>query len=156
MDKDEPYEGISNDYAICFMWYAMQQQERMAVLDSSIKELQRRYNDPAERKKMSPADTSGLAEKRVEFGAAFDRALEKLDRCVSLLPWSMQPVLLRHQILMRFDQPKMAEERARKLLLLYPENNELRQMIAQALDAQGKRREAQEMMQSVPLPGTGG
>jgi len=137
-DVDEPYEGIYNDYVICFMWLAMQLQDRMASVDAEIKELQ---------KKPSPQDTQALALKRVQFNTDFNKAVANLDKCVGLMPWNMQPILLRQQILMKFEKPAMAEERARKLIALYPDNQQLRSMLVQALEAQGKRKEAQEFLQ---------
>jgi predicted Zn-dependent protease len=63
------------------------------------------------------------------------------------MPWNMQPVALRQQILMKLDKAAMAEERARKLIAQFPDNAQLRSMLVQALEAQGKRKEAQEILQ---------
>jgi hypothetical protein len=137
-DVDEAYDGIYNDYVICFMWLSMQLEERMTGIDRDIKDT---------RKKMAPQDSVGFAAKLAQFNADFDRAVSSLDKCISLMPWNMQPVLLRHQILIKFDKPAMAEERARKLIALYPDNTQLRSMLVQSLEAQGKRKEAQEVLQ---------
>ena len=137
-DVDEAYEGIYNDYVICFMWFSMQLQDRMNSIDQEIKELQKKTPAP---------DTSLLAAKRAQFTADFDRAIAALDKCVGLVPWNMQPVSLRQQILIKFNKPAMAEQRARKLVALYPDNAQLRSMLVQALEAQGKRKEAEEFLQ---------
>jgi predicted Zn-dependent protease len=144
IDKDEPYDGIINDYTICFLYYAMALQERMAALDSEIKSLE--TTAAAAPRKAVRADSMALAEKRARFSADFDHVVGKLDRCVSLMPWNMQPIHYRHEFLMKFREPKMAEERARKLLLIDPADAQLRRLLAQALDAQGKRKEALELL----------
>ena len=82
-----------------------------------------------------------LPQKRARFDADFGRVVQKLDRCVSLMPWNMQPVRYRHDFLMGFKEAKMAEERVRSLLLADPSDAQLRRLLAQALDAQGKRTE---------------
>ena len=56
-----------------------------------------------------------------------------------------QPIMLRQQILIKFNQPKMAEERLRRLMELNPQEPQLRDLLAQALEAQGKRAEAQNL-----------
>ncbi|MCU0608568.1 MAG: DUF2723 domain-containing protein [Chitinispirillaceae bacterium] len=150
-DRDEPYEGISNDYAISFMWLAMQLQEKMTVNDNEIKSLRAAS---AGRKR---ADTAILAAKKTEFDGMFDNCVRQLDRCVSLMPWNNQPIMLRQQILLRFEKAAMAEERARALLAKDPGSTRLRDLLAQALEAQGKRKEVQELLQGMPaLPGLGG
>jgi hypothetical protein len=147
IDKDEPYEGIINDYTICFLYFAMTLQERMTALDSEIKSLEKTAAAPGARQKTArAADSTALAQKRIRFAADFDRVLQKLDRCVSLMPWNMQPIHYRHEFLLKFSQPKMAEARARKLLSLDPADTQLRRLLAQALDAQGKRKEAMELL----------
>ncbi|MBN2188350.1 MAG: hypothetical protein JW699_02765, partial [Chitinispirillaceae bacterium] len=143
IDKDEPYAGIVNDYTVCFLYYAMALQERLAALDKEIASLETAAASP---EKNVRADSAALAGKRALFRAGFDRVVGKLDRCVSLMPWNMQPVHYRHEFLMKFREPKMAEERVQKLLLIDPSDAQLRKFLAQALDAQGKRKEAMEIL----------
>jgi hypothetical protein len=149
-DRDEPYEGIANDYTICFLYFAMQLQDRLSTLGDEIKTLEKMAvaaPASAKQKKTVLKDTLLLPEKRAAFNADFDRVVRNLDRCVSIMSWNMQPVHFRHQFLLKFNQPKMAEERARKLLTADPSNSQLRDFLAQALDAQGKRKEAMELLQ---------
>jgi hypothetical protein len=143
IDKDEPYTGIVNDYTVCFLYYAMAIQERMTALDKEIASMETAAAAP---KKGFRTDSTALAGKRALFSADFDRVVGKLDRCVSLMPWNMQPVHYRHEFLMKFKAPKMAEERVRKLLVIDPADEQLRKFLAQALDAQGKRKEALELL----------
>jgi hypothetical protein len=147
IDKDEPYEGIANDYTICFLYLATSLQERLTALDSDIKNLQKSAAAPVKGKKTASPDPALLSEKLTAFNADFDRVTRNLDRCVSLMTWNMQAIQFRHQFLMRFDRPKMAEDRARKLMIADPTNPQLREFAAQALDAQGKRKEAMELLQ---------
>jgi predicted Zn-dependent protease len=60
----------------------------------------------------------------------------------------MQPIMLRQQILMKFHQPKMAEDRLRPLLGVSPKEMQIRDLLGQALEAQGKRAEAESLFQS--------
>ena len=128
----------------------MQLQDRLSTLGDEIKTLEKMAvaaPASAKQKKTVLKDTLLLPEKRAAFNADFDRVVRNLDRCVSIMSWNMQPVHFRHQFLLKFNQPKMAEERARKLLTADPSNSQLRDFLAQALDAQGKRKEAMELLQ---------
>jgi hypothetical protein len=147
IDKDEPYEGIANDYTICFLYLAMQLQERLTTLGDEIKALEKAATAPAA-KKAAAADTALLAAKLAAFNADFKRVVKNCDRCVSLMSWNMQAIHFRHQFLLKFNQPKMAEERVRRLLAADPSNTQLRNLLAQSLDAQGKRKEALELLQN--------
>jgi hypothetical protein len=160
IDKDEPYDGIGSDYGMCFMWYSMQLQERMAALEPEIKDVERRLEDPSPkvRKTVTPADSIAMVEKRRQSTADFDKAVNAMDRCVDLMTWNMQPIQIRQQILLKYSKGKMAEDRIRALLKTNPDNSQLRDLLVQALEAQGKRKEAQEFLQGgVPmLPGSKG
>ena len=150
IDKDEPYDGISNDYAISFLYFAMSLQDRMAAVDGEIKALEKKMAEPSSARKKEADrlnDSLALSQKLTAFSTDFDRVVKKLDRCVSLMSWNMQPIHYRHEFLLKFKEPKMAEERVRKLMLAYPANSQLLTLLAQALDAQGKRREARELLQ---------
>jgi predicted Zn-dependent protease len=139
------------------MWYSMQLQERMVVLDREIKDLRQKLGDPKARKSVTPADSAGLAEKQLTFASDMGKAVKSMDRCVDLMTWNMQPIQIRQQILLKFDQAKMAEDRVRALLKADPNNSQLRDLLVQTLEAQGKRKEAQQFLQGgVPmLPGAG-
>jgi hypothetical protein len=147
--RDEPYAGISNDYSICFLWLGYNLQERLSALEGEINAAEGSDTAVASGRKAAPQrDTTGLGEKRLAFKTYFDEAIRELDRCVSLMPWSMQPIMLRQQILLKFHQPKMAEERLRPLLGVNPKEMQIRELLGQALEAQGKRAEAESLYQS--------
>ena len=148
-ERDEPYSGIGSDYSTCFLWLGYNLMERMTALDAEIKSGEAGDTTGIAGKKASPKrDTAGLGEKQLAFKQDFDRAIKELDRCVSLMPWSMQPIMLRQQILMKFHQPKMAEDRLRPLLGVSPKEMQIRDLLGQALEAQGKRAEAESLFQS--------
>jgi len=152
-ERDEPYAGIANDYSICFLWLGYNLQERMTALDAEIKVAEGGDTTGMAGRKAPKGDTAGLGEKKAAFSKEFNQAVHELDRCVAIMPWSMQPILLRHQILMRFHQPKLAEERLRPLMGLNPREAQIRDLLGQALEAQGKRAEAESLFQSAS-PGT--
>jgi hypothetical protein len=150
-DKDEPYEGIATDYAVCFLWYGMQMQEQMNQLDAELKAMQNSTDSAKPIKIALPADTTTIAAKKAAINALFDRTLEKLDKCITSISWNMQPIILRHQIIMKFGEPSMAEERLKKLITADPDNAQLREMLAQALQAQGKKNDLQKLFDGSPL-----
>ena len=152
MDKDEPYDGIATDYAVCFLWYGMQMQERLNQLDTELKALQNSADSAKAKKAVVPADTAAIAAKKAAIKAIFNTTLEKLDRCIASISWNMQPIILRHQIIMKFGEPSMAEERLKKLIAADPANAQLRDMLAQALQAQGKQNDLQKLFDEAPAP----
>ncbi|MBN2036014.1 MAG: DUF2723 domain-containing protein [Chitinispirillaceae bacterium] len=139
IDKDEPYEGIAADYAVCFLWYGMTMNERIDELDKAI-------NDTASK------DSTLAAELRAQQKDYYDKTLDKLDKCISLITWNMQPIMLRHRIIMKYGTPALAEEKLLPLYAADPSNTQLRDLLAQALEAQGKKEELQKLMQDAPLP----
>jgi predicted Zn-dependent protease len=146
--RDEPYAGIANDYSICFLWLGYNLQERMSALDAEIKAATSPDTAGAAGKRAAPkGDTAGLGEKQLTFKNYFDEAIRELDRCVALMPWSMQPIELRQQILLKFHQPKMAEERLRALMGKNPKGMQIRELLGQALEAEGKRAEAESLFE---------
>ena len=154
-ERDEPYAGIANDCSICFLWLGYNLQERLGLLDTEIKSGASPDTAGIGGKKAAPRrDTTGLGEKQLTFKKEFDLAIRELDRCVSIMPWNMQPIMLRQQILMKFHQPKMAEDRLRPLLDVNPKEMQIRDYLGQALEAQGKRAEAESLFQGL-IP-TGG
>ncbi|MBN1129116.1 MAG: DUF2723 domain-containing protein [Chitinispirillaceae bacterium] len=151
-DKDEPYIGIATDYAVCFLWYAMHLRDNMEAIEAAINTAK---NPAATGKKPAVADTAAIARMQQDLRSLFSDAVDKLDRCITFISWNNQPIVLRHQIIMKFGEPSMAEERLRKLIATDPSNSQLREMLAQALQAQGKEKELQDIMQQgspQPLP----
>jgi hypothetical protein len=150
-DKDEPYDGIATDYAVCFLWYGMQIQERMNKLDAEIKSLQSPASAKDDKKPVA-VDTAAIAAKQATLKKDFDQVLAKLDKCIACISWNMQPIILRHQLIMNYGQPSMAEERLKPLYAADPSNTQLRDMLAQALEKQGKRKELDNLMEGSSLP----
>jgi predicted Zn-dependent protease len=101
-----------------------------------------------------------MVEKQAAYDSDMDKAVKAMDRCVSIMTWNMQPIQIRQQILLKFNQAKMAEDRVRALLKADPGNSQLRDLLVQALEAQGKKKEAQDFLMgggsTPPLPGSGG
>jgi hypothetical protein len=150
-DKDEPYDGIATDYAVCFLWYGMQIQERMNKLEAEIKTLQSPASAKDDKKPVA-VDTAAIAAKQATIKKDFDQVLAKLDKCIACISWNMQPIILRHQLIMNYGQPSMAEERLKPLYAADPSNTQLRDMLAQALEKQGKRKELDNLMEGSKLP----
>lgn len=147
--RDEPYAGIANDYSICFLWLGYYLQEQLVALDAQIKaQTSPDSAAPAGKKAAARPDTTGLGRKQLEFKNKFDLAIRELDRCIAIMPWTMQPIMLRQQILMKFHEPKMAEDRLRQLLGKNPREMQIRELLGQALEAQGKRAQAESLFQS--------
>jgi hypothetical protein len=152
MDKDEPYEGIATDYAVCFLWYGMQMQEQLNQLDAELKELQNPADSAKGKMAAIPVDTAAISARQAAIKTIFDKTLQELDKCISCISWNMQPIILRHQLIMKFGKPAMAEERLNKLIAADPDNAQLRDMLAQALQAQGKQKDLQKLFEGSPLP----
>ena len=75
--------------------------------------------------------------------------LTKLDQCVTLMPADWRPRALRHEILMLSGRAAEAERKMREAHAIDPSNGEYLRMLAGALEAQGKGKEAGEVMKKI-------
>ncbi|MBD3320980.1 MAG: DUF2723 domain-containing protein [Chitinivibrionales bacterium] len=137
---------LMTNYAASFIQVAMTLRRPIHELKEKIDSLDGMIIDTA-----GPADSVSvaLAGMKEEYDYKLTLALDKLDQCVALMPWEWRWRMLRHEFLMTADLTQEAEKRAREALIIESDNPEYRKMLAQALQANGKTQEANDIWQSL-------
>ncbi|HUI93236.1 MAG TPA: DUF2723 domain-containing protein [Chitinivibrionales bacterium] len=131
---------LLSNYAACYLQLALALRKPLMDLHDEVDSLQRQLAGPT--KQASPEQEALLASKRAEYGEKVDLAVSTMDRCVAMMPWDWRPRMLRHEFLTDHNRAAEAEKRAREALSIDSGNIEYVKMLAQALDLEGKRREA--------------
>jgi hypothetical protein len=99
-------------------------------------------------------DTTGqlktlLETKKKAYDDTLSMVLNKLDQCVSMMPWDWRPRMLRHETLLGHGRAVEAEAKMREALTIEPENSEYLKMLAQALEENGKKTESTEVLKKL-------
>jgi len=100
-------------------------------------------------KKADTTLAAALTSKRQEYQHLYDLIIEKLDQCISIMPWEWRWRMVRHELLMLGQRFADAEKRAREALAIEPDNAEYLKALAQALMETGKKDEAQAILKRV-------
>jgi hypothetical protein len=135
---NETSEKLLTNYAACFLQIVFQLRKPLLDKKTELEKIQAASPPPAglEVKKKAYADTLALV-------------LDKLDQCVSLIPWDWRPRALRHELLVAHGRAAEAEAKMRQALTIEPENEDYRRMLIQALEAVGKKKEAGDLMRKM-------
>ncbi len=75
--------------------------------------------------------------------------LDKLQQCISMMPADWRPRVLRHEILMTHDMSDEAEKAMRQALTVDPDNKDYMRYYVQALEKNGKKKEAAEILKKL-------
>jgi len=142
---NETTEKLLSNYAACYIQIALMLRNPLLAMKDEVEKLETSVMS-------APADTTGrlaLAEKRAHYEHTLNRALTKLDQCVSLMPWDWRPRALRQEFLMthgRFDE---ALDKIRQARRIDPKNVEYMKIEAQILDKLGRRAEANTVLKEL-------
>jgi hypothetical protein len=135
---NETSEKLLTNYAASFIQITLQLRKPLLDKKAEIEKAQALAVPPAglEERKRAYADTLGIV-------------LSKLDQCVALIPWDWRPRALRHEILVTHGRVAEAETKIREALKIEPENADYLRMLTQALEMQGKKKEASDLMRKM-------
>lgn len=144
---NETTHKLLSNYAAGFIQVALSLRDPLNKMKSEIQMLETGAVDSLDTADVDVADL--LADKRSAYQDTLNIVVEKLDQCVALMPWDWRPRTLRHQVLIEHGRGEVAERRARQALEIEPHNAEYKKMLVQALEEQGKRREANTVLKDV-------
>jgi hypothetical protein len=144
---DETAQKLLSNYAACYIQIALTLRKPLLDLKDDIDKMKKEMADTA--KKAAPYQAALLAGKQKEYDSKLDLAVTKMNQCVSLMPWDWRPRMLRQEFLVNHNRLAEAEARAKEALLVDPNNIEYQKMLAQALEFEGKRNEANSMLKSL-------
>jgi hypothetical protein len=135
-------ERLVANYAAAFLQIALSLRRPLTESREAVKKL-----EAAVVKR--PDSAAALAAKRKGYNDTLSLVLGKLDQCVSLIPWDWRPRALRHELLVMDGRLVEAEKTMRQAVKVQPENTQYLRMLAQVLDLQGKKTEANDLLRAV-------
>jgi hypothetical protein len=144
---EETAQKLLSNYAACYIQVALTLRKPLMDMRDEIAALQKQLADTT--KKAPPDQVALLESKRREYEQKLDLVVTKMDQCVALMPWDWRPRMLRQEFLANHGRAAEAEKRAREALSIDPGNIEYVKMLAQALDLEGKRQEANGMLKQI-------
>ncbi|MBD3346114.1 MAG: DUF2723 domain-containing protein [Chitinivibrionales bacterium] len=137
---------LMTNYAASFVQVAMALRRPIFQLKDQVDKLEQQV---AESPESSDSLKTVLADIKEDYDAKLSLAIDKLDQCVALMPWEWRWRMLRQEFLMTAGLTEEAEKRARQALIIEENNPEYQKMLAQALQANGKVEEANQVWKSV-------
>jgi len=133
---NETSEKLLTNYAASFIQVALTLRNPLTRMKSEIERLK--------------TDTTTVVEvletKEKEYKDTLDLVIGKLDQCIELMPDDWRPRVLRHETLLNHDRAEEAEAGMRDALKRDPDNLDYQKMLVQALEQNGKKKEATEIL----------
>jgi tetratricopeptide (TPR) repeat protein len=144
---EETTQKLLSNYAACYIQVALSLRKPLMEMRDEIEVLRKQMADPS--KKAAPDAAALLKSKQRDYERTLDIVVEKMDQCVALMPWDWRPRMLRQEFLINHGRPQEAERRVREALIIDPDNLEYHKMLAQALEQEGKYKEANATLKRV-------
>ncbi len=145
---NETTEKLMSNYAASFIQAALTLEPSLRRMKAEIKSLENAAADTAQADSVAPAPGT-LALTRAAYNDTLDLVVNKLDQCISLMPWDWRPRTLRHRILEDHGRYEEALRRIREARQIEPDNPEYQKMEASVLDKMGNKAEANTMLRQL-------
>jgi hypothetical protein len=142
--NETSFKLLSN-YAAAYIQVVWTLRQPLAALKDSVSMLEKQATDA----KKPDSSAVQLTSLRDRYEKELTLVIDKMDQCISIMPWEWRWRMLRQDILMTHGKNAEAEKRAREALIIEPENSEYLKALAQALESNGKQTEAQEVLKKV-------
>ena len=139
-DLDETAQKLLTNYAACYIQIALTLRKPLLDMKEEIDRMQKQLADTTA--KAASGQASLLAGKQKEYNEKLDLVISKMNQCVGLMPADWRPRMLRQEFLLNHNRFAEAEARAKEAIGIDPDNPEYQKMLAQALEFEGKRGEA--------------
>jgi tetratricopeptide (TPR) repeat protein len=97
----------------------------------------------------SPDSATGLAEKEKAYRDSLNLVVDKLNQCISFMPADWRPRVLKHEVLMTHDMSVEAEKAMAAAVAIDPANEEYLKYYVQALEKNGKKKEAADVLKKL-------
>ncbi|MBN2037453.1 MAG: DUF2723 domain-containing protein [Chitinispirillaceae bacterium] len=139
---NETSQKLLTNYAATYIQLALQLRKPLLDKKASLARL----------KTMSTSMADSLAAveaTRKAYHDTLDLVVDKLNQCISLIPWDWRPRALLHELLVGHDRAAEAEKKMREALRIEPDNPDYLRMLVQALESQGKMEEAGDLMRQM-------
>ena len=134
---EETSKRLLANYTACFIQVAVNYRQPLDKLKGEVAQLEK-AGEPA-----------ALKAKKAEYDSVLTMTINLMDRCIALTPEDWRPRALREEILMEHGRSVEAEKRAREALAIDSNNTQYLKMLIQVLAANGKRGEANAIIQKL-------
>ncbi|MFP4416306.1 MAG: protein O-mannosyl-transferase family [Chitinispirillaceae bacterium] len=155
---NETTQKLMSNYAASFIQVALELRQPLISMKNEVESLRKQIGQTAASDTVADttevaADDSQLsqtlAQKEAEYNDTLNLVINKLDQCVSLMPWDWRPRALRQEILLGHGKEELALKRIEEALMMEPDNLEYIKMKAQILDQLGKKDEANALLRKL-------
>lgn len=140
-------EKLLSNYAASYIQIALSMRRPLSMMKAEVDRLKVIAAT-------TPDSVPELAQKEKVYRDSLDLVLGKLEQCIGFMPADWRPRVLRHEVLMTHDMTVEAEKAMRASLEIDPDNQEYMKYYVQALEKNGKKKEATEVLRKL-LDGEG-
>ncbi|MBN1577184.1 MAG: DUF2723 domain-containing protein [Chitinispirillaceae bacterium] len=144
-------EKLLSNYAASYIQIALSMRRPLSLMKTEVD----RLRTLALAKTDSTADSAStaaaaeLVQKEKTYKDSLNLVLDKLQQCIGFMPADWRPRVLRHEVLMTHDMSAEAEKTMREALSIDPDNEEYMKYFVQALERNGKKQEANEVLKKL-------
>jgi hypothetical protein len=144
-------EKLLSNYAASYIQIALSMRRPLSQMKAEVDRLRALSvatpDSGADSASVSAADE--LEQKEKVYKDSLNLVLGKLEQCIGFMPADWRPRVLRHEILMTHDMSVEAEKTMRQALSIDPGNEEYMKYFVQALEKNGKKKEATEVLKKL-------
>jgi tetratricopeptide (TPR) repeat protein len=140
---DEAARGLEANYTACYVELALSLRKPLLDEKTELDSLQSQIA-AASAKKAPAVDEKKAAflAKQKDYQYKFDLVTAELQKCITHIPWDWRPRALLQEFYLNHGRYAEAEKAARDALATDPQNPEYMRMLSQALEMQGKSKDA--------------
>ena len=143
-------EKLLSNYAASYIQIALSMRRPLLLLKAEVDRLKTLASVPVDSSADSTAAVAAqLAEKEKTYTDSLNLVLDKLQQCIGFMPTDWRPRVLRHEVLMSHDMSDEAEKAMRVALDIDPTNEEYMKYLVQALEKNGKKQEANDILRKL-------
>lgn len=146
---NETTEKLLSNYAAGYLQIALSMRDPLKKMQADVARLEQQSLDSTMTSSARDSVAAMLGELRAHYQSELDMVIGKLDQCVGLMPWDWRPRTLRHNFLVSYGRAEEAEKRMREALIIDPAHTDYLKMLAQALEQEGKREDATEVLKQI-------
>jgi tetratricopeptide (TPR) repeat protein len=142
-------EKLLSNYAASYIQIALSMRQPLNVMKTEVEKLKATIADTSADSAAAAAARAVVNKKESAYKDTLNLVLEKLQECIGFMPDDWRPRILRHEVLMGNDMGEEAEKAMKEALAIEPGNKEYMKGYVQALEKNGKKKEATEMLKSM-------
>ncbi|MBN1309012.1 MAG: DUF2723 domain-containing protein [Chitinispirillaceae bacterium] len=144
-------EKLLSNYAASYIQIALSMRRPLSLMKAEVDRLRTLASAESDSTadSASAAAADELVRKEKAYKDSLNLVLDKLQQCIGFMPADWRPRVLRHEVMMTHDMSAEAEKTMRQALSIDPDNEEYMKYFVQALEKNGKKQEANEVLKKL-------